>query len=299
MTEKTRVLVAGATGYIGGRVLEGLHEKGFWTRALVRGDRSRLAQPDAADDVFSGEATQKETISGLCDGIDVVFSSLGFHSAARKPTIWGIDYQANMNIFEEAKKSGVKHFVFITTVRGQEMAKHSPIAEAREKVARAIIDSGMDYTILRPTGFFNDMNYNFDMAAKKGKIWLIGDPMVKMNPLNGLDLADEVVECISDPARRNTEKDVGGPEVFTRQQICEMAFDVLDKPVQIKSVPIWVLDAIGKAIRPFHYNINALIKFLVFTFKTPDMTGELCGHRTLRDHFENRAKELGCAAPGS
>ena len=144
-----------------------------------------------------------------------------------------------------------------------------------------------------------DMNYNFDMAAKKGKIYLFGDPMVKMNPLNGLDLADEVIDCISNPARRNTEKDVGGPEVFTRQQICEMAFDVLGKPVQVKSVPIWVLDGIGKLIRPFHYNINALIKFLVFTFKTPDMTGEKCGYRTLREHFENRAKELGLATPGS
>lgn len=299
MTEKTRVLVAGATGYIGGRVLEGLHGKGFWTRALVRGDRSRLADPSAADDVFSGEATEKETLHGLCDGIDVVFSSLGFHSAARKPTIWGIDYQANINILEEAKRSGVKHFVFITTVRGKEMAKYSPIAEAREKVAQAIIDSGMDYTILRPTGFFNDMNYNFDQAAKKGKIYLIGDPLVRLNPLNGLDLADEVVECISNPERRNTEKDVGGPEVFTRQEICEMAFDVVGKPVKIKKVPIWVLDGIGKAIRPFHYNINALIKFLVFTFKTQDMTGEKCGHRTLREHFENRAKELGVVAPGS
>ena len=62
---------------------------------------------------------------------------------------------------------------------------------------------------------------------------------------------------------------------------------------------IWVLAAIGKAIRPFHYNINALIKFLVFTFKTPDMTGDLCGHRTLRDHFENRVKELGIDASAS
>lgn len=293
MSTGAKVLVAGATGYIGGRVLEGLHSKGYWTRALVRGDRSRLATPEAADDVFSGHATDAATLNGLCEGVDVVFSSLGFHSAARKPTIWGIDYQANMNILEEAKKSGVKHFVFITTVNGPEMAKHSAIAEAREKVATAIMESGMDYTILRPTGFFNDMTYNFDMAAKKGKIWLIGDPMVKMNPLNGLDLADEVIDSITDPSRRNTEKSVGGPEVFTRQQICEMIFDVLGKPVEIKHVPVWVLSMIGSCIRPFHYNINALIRFLVFTYKTPDMTGELCGFRKLRDHFEDRAVEMG------
>jgi uncharacterized protein YbjT (DUF2867 family) len=291
--KKKKVLVAGATGHIGGRVLEGLHDNGYWTRALVRGDRSRLARPECADDVYSGEATKAETIRGLCEGVDVVFSSLGFHSAARKPTIWEIDFGANMNIFKEAEKAGVKHFVFITTVRGEKMAKYSPIADARERVATAIKQSGMDYTIIRPTGFFNDMTYNFDMAAKSGKIWLIGDPYVRMNPLNGLDLADEIIKSIEDPKQRNIERDVGGPEIFTRKEICEMIFEVLDKPVVIKHVPVGVLSVMAKVLKPFHYNVAALAKFLEFTFKTPDMTGERCGFRTLREHFDEHAREMG------
>jgi nucleoside-diphosphate-sugar epimerase len=292
--KQKKVLVAGATGYIGGRVIEGLHDQGFWTRALVRGDRSRLERPECADDVFSGEAVDANTIQGLCEGIDVVFSSLGYHSFARKPSIWDIDFGANMNILKEAKKAGVKHFVFISTVRGQEMIKYSAIADARERVALAITQTpNMNYTIIRPTGFYNDMTYNFNMAAKSGKIWLVGDPYVRMNPLNGLDLADEIIDSITNPKKLNTERDVGGPEVYTRKEICEMIFEVLGKPYCVKSVPSGVLTFMTKVMKPWHPNGAALVGFINFLTRCPDMTGDLCGSRYLRDYFEELAKERG------
>ena len=71
--ERPKVLVVGATGYIGGGVLQILHQNGFWIRALCR-DQSRLRNPTWCDDIFIGQATQPETLKGLCEGIDVVFS---------------------------------------------------------------------------------------------------------------------------------------------------------------------------------------------------------------------------------
>ena len=73
--QRPKVMVAGATGYIGGGVLQVLHQKGFWIRALCC-EKSRLVNPNWYNDIFVGHATRPETLKGLCEGIDVVFSSI-------------------------------------------------------------------------------------------------------------------------------------------------------------------------------------------------------------------------------
>lgn len=290
MSSNTKVMVAGATGYIGGSVARALKDKGFWVRGLTRSPE-RLKAPTDVDDVFIGQATCPQTLNGLCDGIDVAFSSIGIHEFVRKPSIWDVDYQANLNIVDEAKRAGVKHFVFVSVVHGPEMARVSPIAEAREKVAKAIIDSGMSYTIYRPTGFFNDMGHLFQGIAKKRVARLYGDPEVRINPLHGLDFGEEVARAIDNPKFINTIRAVGGPETLKRQDMAEMAFESLGMPSKIQVRPAWMMTLLAYAVKPFNYNLFALFRFLVFSFVTPDMTGEPIGYRKLKDYFDGLAKE--------
>jgi nucleoside-diphosphate-sugar epimerase len=125
--ELPEILVAGGTGYIGSGVLEVLQQQGFWLRALCR-DPSRLRDCAHWQEIFVGHATRPETMTGLCQRIDVVFSSIGTRSFHRKPTIWEVDYQGNLNLLEVAQREGVKHFIFVSVVRAAEMARLSPIA---------------------------------------------------------------------------------------------------------------------------------------------------------------------------
>ena len=286
--KQTKVMIAGGTGYIGGGVLQAFHQSGYYVRALCR-DQSRL-RPDLIDEAFVGHATKADTIKGLCDGIDVAFSSIGVHSFGRKPTIWEVDYQANMNLVEEAKRAGVKHFVFVTVLHGPELAKMSPIGEARERVAQAIKDSGMNYTIFAPTGFFNDMQEFLKAAQKKGVVHLFGDGTGVINPLSSVDLGAEVVRVFENPAEHNQVRSVGGPETYSHRQVAEMVFDVLGKPVVIKSVKTWRIRMMARLFRIFNYNLYALFKFFEFIAITPDMRGDSIGQRKLRDFFESTAQ---------
>jgi uncharacterized protein YbjT (DUF2867 family) len=286
-----KVLVAGGTGYIGGGVLQMLHHRGFWVRALCR-DPNRLREPSRCSDIFVGHATRPETLKGLCQGIDVVFSSLGTRSFSRKPSIWEVDYQGNLNLLEAAKREEVKHFIFVSVVRGSEMARLSPIAEAREKVVRAIQASGLNYTIFAPTGFFNDMAEFFFAAQKRGAIRLFGDGQGRLNPLSALDFGEEVARMLLAPEQKNTVREVGGCGTFTHRQIAELAFQALDKEPQIHSLPPWTVSLIATLLRPFNYNAYALFKFFEFIARTPDATGEAIGWRRLEDFFANLARGM-------
>ncbi len=286
-----RVLVAGGTGYIGGGVLEVLQQQGFWVRALCR-EPNRLRAASRCNDIFVGHVTRPETLKGLCQGIDVVFTSIGTRSLIRKPTIWEVDYQGNLNLLEAAQREGVKHFIFVSVVHGTEMARLSPIAEAREKVAQAVQESGLDYTIFAPTGFFNDMAEFFFAVQKRGAIRLFGDGRGRINPLSALDFGEEVARTILASERKNEVREVGGCEIFTHRQIAELAFQALDKEPQIHCLPPWTVNLGATLLRPFNYNAYALFKFFEYIARTPDVTGEAIGWRRLENFFANLAQGM-------
>ena len=106
--------------------------------------------------------------------------------------------------------------------------------------------SGLEYTIIRPTGFFSDMQDFFKMA-QKGRVFVFGSGDNKINPIHGADLAEVCVNALKKP-----EKDinVGGPELFTFKEIAELAFQVLNKKEKISTLPMWMI----RITLPFNEN---------------------------------------------
>ena len=73
--ERERVLVAGATGYLGGFLAREFKNRGYRVRALARWPEKLDPFRDSLDEVVQAEVTRPETLVGVCDGMDVVFSS--------------------------------------------------------------------------------------------------------------------------------------------------------------------------------------------------------------------------------
>jgi len=266
-----------------------MHDAGYRVRALAR-DPVRLGEVrPLCDEVFVGHATRPETLAGLCDGVDVVFSSLGIRSFKRRPTFWEVDYRGNLNIVERARAAGVGHVIFISVARAEELRGRYVMVEARERVADAIRTSGLRYTIVRPTGYFNDMADYFAMA-RRGTAWIIGDGQGKINPIHGADLAEEAVRAIVDSTLWNTGEDVGGPETFTLRQIAGLAFTGLGRAPRIRSFPPAVLRAAAALVRPVNGNVAALMR-VVALFGQMDFVGAPRGSHTLRAYFEQLREE--------
>ena len=132
-----------------------------------------------------------------------------------------VDYQANKNLLEEAQKSGVRKFIYVSVLNGEKM-KHLKICEAKEKFVDELKKSGLDYVVVRPNGFFSDMSEFFTMA-QKGRIYLFGNGELRANPIHGGDLANRCIDAISG---KENEIRVGGPETLSQNEIAAVAFDV-------------------------------------------------------------------------
>src|SRR5690625_223732 len=116
-----RVLVAGATGYLGRYIVKALKKQGFYIKALVR-NSDKLNQPgdflvpsrnEDIDEVVIGDITKPATLKYICTNIDYVFSSVGITRENNGLTFEEVDYQGNVNLLREAEQSHVSKFMYI------------------------------------------------------------------------------------------------------------------------------------------------------------------------------------------
>jgi uncharacterized protein YbjT (DUF2867 family) len=279
-----KVLVAGSTGYLGQYMVKELKKQGYWVRALARNPQKLERVKEYIDEVFIGEVTQPETLQGVCDGIDVVFSSVGITRQKDQLTYMDVDYQGNMNLLAQARQSQVHKFLYVSVVNGH-LVKDLQMIHAKERFVDQLKGAPIEHTVIRPTGFFSDM-LEFLTMAKKGRVYLFGTGEHIINPIHGKDLAEVCVKAIEQPQQ---EIVVGGPTQYTYRHIAELAFRALNKHARISTIPLWmkrVTLALMRRCTPV--KTYGPIEFLM-TALTMDVIGTPYGKEGLRSFFEQHA----------
>lgn len=283
---KQKILLAGATGYLGKYILNELNNQEYPTRVVVRNEKKVLDTWDDCE-IRMAEVTKPATLMALMDGVDVVISCVGITKQKDGLSYMDVDYEGNLNLLNEAQKSNVKRFIYVSALNADKLT-HLKMCEAKEKFVRELQKSKLDYCVVRPNGFFSDMT-EFLKMAKKGKIELFGDGRFKMNPIHGKDLAEVCVKAIG-----SQEKiiEIGGPEVFTHKEIAELAFDVADKKSKIMYMPEWLRKTILWFARTFISSKKYGPMEFFFTVLAMDMVAFKYGNHTLSDYFNEIKTEI-------
>ena len=284
-TEK--ILLAGATGYLGQYILAALLREEYPTRIVVR-NKSKLSPALLTHpllEVVEAEVTQPDTLRGVCKGVHKVISSVGITRQKDGLTYEQVDFQANKNLLDEALREGVRKFIYVSVFKGEAM-RHIAIGAAKEHFVDTLKASGLDYCIIRPSGFYSDMTIFFKMAkAKKDEILLFGKGQYAMNPIHGEDLAEV---CVAQLERYEREVNVGGAEIFTQTEMARLAFEVLHKPANISYLPDWVRRLIlkmGKYLLP--KSIYGAIEFFLTTMAMDVVAPMQVGKHRLKAFFES------------
>jgi uncharacterized protein YbjT (DUF2867 family) len=288
--EQKKVLIAGATGYLGKYAVKAFKERGYWVRVLTR-SKERLFEPgpftapalsaEDIDDIFIAEIAKPETLAGILDGIDIVYSSVGISRQRDGLTFEQVDYQCNRNLIDLCRGSSVTRFVYVS-MQGAENIMHLAITQAHERVVADLKKSGMTYRIVRPCGYFSDMGALYDMA-RKGRSFLVGQGSNRMNPIHGRDLAEV---CVDTTEGDVVEVEAGGPDIMTQREAAELAFAVAGKPVKITVIPMWLARGLVRFIRLLSTQFGDLADFIV-TAGEIDGVGPKRGATTLKSYFES------------
>lgn len=278
-----KILLAGASGALGLEVLKLLHQQKKQVRALVHTADGVEKVTQFTEDVWRVDASEgNQAIKDITKDISIVISTLGKSVSLftnRGKSFVENDFYANSNILDDALKNKVKRFIYVS-IKGAEKALEYEVAKSHKMFEDALEASGMDYTIIRPVGFFSGLN-DLAIMAKRKIIPIVGEGKARTNSIHQKDLAKVLMENLYEgPAI----KEVGGPLVHTRREMADMIAEklggkVIPVPEKVAEWGMFLPEMVDD-------NITAKLKYFKFV-TTNDMIGEKHGDITFKEYLES------------
>ncbi|WP_330959905.1 SDR family oxidoreductase [Photobacterium sp. 53610] len=285
MKSSTKILLAGATGYLGMHLTKQLQQHGYDFQALARSPEKLKAMGLHDEQIRIAQVTEPASLKGCCEGVEVVISCVGITRQRDGLSYMDVDYQANLNLLLEAERAGVKRFIYISAFNAPKF-QTVRILKAKEQFAnRLLISTIASPCVIRPNGFFSDMTEFYKMA-KRGRVYLFGTGQLKLNPIHGDDLANFCIEAIDSNQK---ELDVGGPQILTHREIAKVAFRVLQQPEKITCLPDWLRKGVLAVARLLPVQVAGPVEFFAAA-TAQDMVAPVYGQHTLEAFYTSYAR---------
>jgi divinyl chlorophyllide a 8-vinyl-reductase len=263
-----RVFVLGASGTIGQATVRALLRRGYSVVCFVRAqsgvgggwNASESTRRFAGATVRFGQVTDPVSLArdGFCgEAFDVLVSCLASRTGAPQDAAL-IDYQTHVHALQAARQCGVTQMVLLSALCVQKPLL--AFQRAKLQFEEALIQSGLTYSIVRPTAFFKSLSGQVE-RVKNGKPFLVfGDgTLTACKPISDDDLGDYLAGCVDDPNRHNRVLPIGGPgDAITPRQQGEQLFALLGQPPRFKQVPLALLDFIIALLSTLGHVLPAL-----------------------------------------
>ena len=244
-------LVTGATGDLGQRIIRILREREILVRAFARLNSSYSELENRGAEVFIGDLKIDKDIEKACQGIEYIISAHGGPS-----DVQAIDYRANIELIDCAVKVGVKHFVFISVLGAERGYEDSPTFKAKREVEKYLKTSGLNYTILQPSGFASNLLPLAERFKNTGIYLLIGDDKNRTSIVSTDDLAKIAVDSVFVEAACNQILPVGGPEIISRGEISQIFSRVFNREPIVINPPLFVFDGLRNTVGLFNSELQ-------------------------------------------
>ncbi len=238
-----KILVTGATGGLGRRIVRLLREREMSVRAFVRLTSRYGDLENRGAQIFIGDLRQDKDIQKACQGVQYIISTHGAERDAQ-----AIGYRANVELIDQAKEAGVQHFVFISVLGVDRGYEDAPAFKAKREVEKYLQASGLNYTILRPSGFASNLLPLAERFRETGIYLLIGDPKSRTSIVSTDDLAQIAVDSLTVEGARNQVFPVGGPDILQRQDIPRIFGRLYNREPIVINPPLFVFDGLRSAV---------------------------------------------------
>jgi divinyl chlorophyllide a 8-vinyl-reductase len=243
------ICVLGATGTIGRALVTELLSRGHAVVCFARPGSSTALPKEATVrfvDVTKRTSLAQDGFRG--EKFDAVISCMASRTGAKKDA-WAIDYQAHLDVLAAARDAGVAHFVLLSAICVQKPL----LAFQHAKLAfeKALIESGIRYSIVRPTAFFKSLSGQIE-RVRKGKAFVVfGDgTLTACKPIGDRDLATYLADCLDGEDRWNRILPIGGPgPAITPRDQGEFLFSLLRREPRFQRVPVALFDVIVGILR--------------------------------------------------
>lgn len=244
------ILVVGATGSLGRRVVAALREKGRAVRVMTR-DPARVAGLAAfGAEVVVGDLRDPASLERACRGVEKVLSAAHGFDGKDGNVPLAVDLKGNQDLVGAARKAGVRHFVLVSAV-GARPDHPVDLFRCKHGAEEAVRQGGLPFTIVRATAF---MEFWAAMVGepvlRDGKVTLFGRGRNPINFVSVDDVAAYTLLALEDPRAVGRTFEVGGPENLTMAEVVAIFEKEAGRPARRTHVPLPLMRFLAVALRP-------------------------------------------------
>jgi len=218
------IFIAGASGFVGGHLVDYLLAKGHRIRCLVRSESAKRALSVKGAEVISGDITHSETLNNILQPEDFVVHLVGIIEERGRATFEEVHRKGTSNLVAAAKNAGVKHF-FYQSALGADKGSWSGYLKTKAEAEEIVKKSGLGYTIFRPSliigpwdGFTRKLT---EMLKLSPVLPIPGEGRAKFQPVYIKDWLVCIGKVIENPGAYVSTYEIGGPEQLSYLEIVE------------------------------------------------------------------------------
>lgn len=244
-----RIAVLGGTGFIGSSLMFYLLQLGYQLHVLYNKRKPELESLRDQIKLFQGSIEDEESLRACFEGCDEVFHLVGIIAETRKNTFAGTVEQGTKNVVAAAKDAGVKKIYYLSALGTDENAE-SNYYKSKYVAEQTVKDSGLDYTIFRPSVVFGPdddfINRVIKMVRLSPLVPVIGDGKYKLQPV----YVEELCAVMADSTRRDftSQKvyEIGGAEALTYLEIVDIIKRAVGMPSKSNiHLPLGMMKAVA------------------------------------------------------
>ncbi len=266
------ILIAGATGGLGTKLVPLLAGHGHRLRLLVR-DPTKAAKLEGelietvAGDVRDPAVTQRATT-----GMSTVIAAMtAFGRGAGNAET--VDWKGNANLIHAAEAAGVEHFILVS-IHGAAPDHPMELFRMKYRAEQELLASRLSWTIMRPNAYFETwLMLVCEPLLRTGKTMIFGRGDNPINFVSVRDVAYLLELAVSDPALRGHVIEVGGPQNLTFNQLIAAFQSWTGASGSVRHVPRTALRLMSRVVRPIK-PMRAWQSRAAYIMDTADMTFE-------------------------
>ena len=242
------LLIAGSNGHVGKEIVRKCIARKIPARCFDIKPLELPGEDTSALEIVAGDVTKLDDVRTAVKGVDVVMDVIGMRGETKVLTHEMVEHGGMKNIIQAGKESQVKHILY-TSVMGVEPNSPAMSLSAKWNTEQTLINSGITYTIFRPSGYFVDFaEYFAPQIQKTGAFTIVGDGSTKLQPLDPADLAEGFIQSVDNAKVKNKIIKIAGPEVFTLSGIIGLVGTVVGREAKIKKMPFWLANLMFSTI---------------------------------------------------
>lgn len=220
------ILVTGSTGKVGRHVVDALKAKGASFKALARSEASAHALEAEGVSAVRGDLTDAASLKSAFRGAEKLFL------LSSAPRFDGLEIAA----IEAAKASGVRHVVKLSAM-GAQADGVCPLMRSHARVERALEESGLAFTILRPTFFMQNWIAFYSHSIKAGQPVYVNAGDARLGWIDARDIAEVAAAALTGPGHEGFVYEMTGPESLSHGDVAGRLGRLLRREVAYVSVP--------------------------------------------------------------